>query len=126
MLRRTATVSFKLSTLETFILGAVLAAIEGVNLSAAIPMSAHTRDAITVVIVVLGAFVQPITAAQFLAKIPPEIKAIVQALLAGILIVQQSWSLGTALTVALGVAIVIANTLGIGPSAIPPAAPPPA
>lgn len=116
--------SFKLTTAETFILGAALAAAEGVNLSHALSLSATTHAAITIFIVVLGAVVQPITSVEFLAKIPAQIKAIVQGLLGAILIAQQSWHVSVVVTVIIGVILVIANTLGLGPSPepVPPAA----
>ena len=125
--RITTVLSVSLTPVETFVLGAILAAAEGVQLN--VTMSAHAHDAMAVAIMLLGAVVSPITKAAFLAKLPPHLVTIIQAALGALLLVVQNFGLGSVWLTVVAVVIVIASSLGIGPApapVIPAPAPAPA
>lgn len=120
--RITSVLSVALTPTETFLLGAILAAVEGVQLN--VTMSVHAHDAVAVAIMLLGSVVSPLKPAQFLAKIPPHLVAIIQAALGALLLIVQNFGLGSVWLTVVGVVIVAASTLGIGPAPAPvPAAP---
>lgn len=111
----------KLSKLEVLILGAVLAAAEGVQIN--ITMSAQAHAVLTMAIVVLGgAGVQAISATAFLAALPAHLATIISSLLGGLLVLLGTISLSSAVHTLIAVVVVIATVLGVGPE--PPAAAP--
>lgn len=102
-----------LTPVETFILGAVLAVAEGVQLN--VSMNPRIHYALSAGILVLGVLVKPLTPTQFLAKIPTQIVVLVQGVIGAVVILAQGWSLGSVGLTVLGVVLVAANTLGLGP-----------
>ena len=109
----------KLTKTEVLILGAVLAAIEGVQLN--ISMSVQTHAVLTMAIVVMsGAGIQAITPTTFLASLPVQIAALISSLLGGFLVLSATFSLSSVLHTVIAVVVVIATALGVGPA--PPAA----
>lgn len=115
--RITSVLSVALTPVETFVLGAILAAAEGVQLH--VTMSVHAHDAVAVAILLLGSVVSPLKPTAFLAKLPPHLIAIIQAILGALLLVVQNFGLGSVWLTVVGVVIVIASSLGIGPTPAP-------
>lgn len=119
--RATQILSFKLTTLETFVLGALLAAAAAVQIH--LKMSTQTHAAIAMAIVMIGGVVHPLTAKQFLSKIPVQVIAIVDAGLGALLIFTTQFHIGSFAQTAIAVVIVVATTWGFGPSPAPPLVP---
>lgn len=115
--RTVQVLSFKLTVVETFILGAVLAALAAVQQQ--ISMSAQAHAAVAMAIVLIGGLAHPLTSTQFLAKIPVQVIGLVNAGLGAVLILNQSFDIGNGGRTAVAVVIVIATTWGFGPSPIP-------
>jgi hypothetical protein len=104
----------KLSKLEVLILGAVLAAGEGVQLNIAMSTQAHA--VLTMAIVVMsGAGIQAVSAASFLAALPAHVATLISSLLGGLIVLLGTFSLSSALHTVIAVVVVIATTLGVGP-----------
>jgi hypothetical protein len=117
MLSIRSLVVLTVSPLAAFVLGAILAAAEGVQIN--ITMSSDVHYALTCAIILLASIVKPLTAAQFLAKVPIEVLYVVQAGLGVLVIVSSHFDVSNLWHTVISVVIIAFAALGIGPAPAP-------